>query len=211
MPTRVQTVRAIVFAKAPHAGAVKTRLIPALGAQGAARLAQRMLLHTLRTALAAQCAAVELCASPQPQDPVWQGMDLPPNIALSAQGQGDLGERMARAFKRGIDNQEAVLLMGTDCPELTPLAISQAALALYTHDAAIIPVADGGYVLLALRRFDTSLFTNMPWSTDVVAARTLERIKALGWSVQVLPALHDIDEPADLQWLPPAWSDALRG
>jgi uncharacterized protein len=201
----------IVFAKAPVAGAVKTRLIPALGAQGAARLAQRMLQHTLAQALAAQCGAVDLCASPIPDSPAWQGVNVPSGISWSAQSGGDLGQRMGLAFQSGLANSDAVLLMGTDCPALTHSHILQAVQALQTHDAAIIPVADGGYVLLALKQFHPSLFEHMPWSTSAVAAITLERMAALGWSVQQLPALHDIDEPADLQWLPTAWAEADGG
>ncbi|MEO7105314.1 MAG: DUF2064 domain-containing protein, partial [Rhodoferax sp.] len=92
--------RLVIFAKAPVAGAVKTRLIPALGAQGAAALAQRMLLHTLQQALASGAGPVELCMSPAPDAPAWTGIDLPEGIERSDQGEGDLGERMARAVHR---------------------------------------------------------------------------------------------------------------
>ena len=202
------TTRLVVFAKAPLAGAVKTRLIPALGEQGAARLALQMLQHTLAQALAAQCGVVELCASPAPQDPAWQSVALPSGIGWSAQGEGDLGQRMARVYQSGIAKGQAVVLMGTDCPELTHAHIQQAALALVDHDAAMIPVADGGYVLLAMRRFTPSIFEGIPWSTAAVATLVLERFKALGWSAKVLPMLHDVDEPADLQWIPPLWLHA---
>src|SRR3990167_9161111 len=91
--------RLVLFAKAPQAGAVKTRLIPALGAQGSAPLARRMLGHTLEQALAARMGTVELCMSPPPQDPAWHGFDIPDAVLRTAQGVGNLGQRMARAVQ----------------------------------------------------------------------------------------------------------------
>jgi uncharacterized protein len=207
----VKPVRTIVFAKAPQAGSAKTRLIPALGAQGAAALAHTMLLHTLSKALAAQLGTVELCVDPAPSDPVWQTFGLPTHTTWSVQGAGDLGVRMAHAAQRSINAGEAVLLIGTDCPDLSVPLLQEAAQALVTHDASIIPTFDGGYCLLGLQRFHSQLFDNIPWSTDVVAALTLQRIKELNWHVKVHPRLHDIDEPADIQWLPASWGYADQG
>jgi uncharacterized protein len=206
----MRPVRTIVFAKAPYAGFAKTRLIPALGAQGAATLALTMLQHTLSRALVAQIGRVELCADPAPGEPVWQAFDLPADIAWSAQGEGDLGVRMARAAQRAINAGEAILLIGTDCPDLSAPLLKDAAHALAEHDAAIVPTADGGYCLLGLKQFDALLFDNMPWSTNVVAALTLRRLKELNWQVKAHPTLHDIDEPTDLQWLPPDWGYGNR-
>lgn len=204
----MKPVRTVVVAKAPLPGFAKTRLIPALGAQGAARLAQRMLHHTLHTAQAAQLGPVELCAAPGPADPAWQGLDLPTDIDWSAQGEGDLGARMARAVQRTLARGQAVLLIGTDCPAIDAHLLHAAACALTDHNASIVPTADGGYALLGLRRFDTQLFDAIPWSTNAVAALTLQRIRELNWQVKVHPTLHDIDEPADLQWLPANWGYA---
>jgi uncharacterized protein len=201
----MKSVRIIVFAKAPVAGFAKTRLIPTLDAQGAAALAHTMLLHTLSKALAAQIGTVELCVDPAPSDPMWQSFDLPTPITWSAQGDGDLGIRMARAAQRAIDAGEAALLIGTDCPDLSTSILQESAQALAIHDAFIVPTFDGGYCLLGLQRFHTQLFDNIPWSTDVVAAQTLRRLKELNWQVKVHPPLHDIDEPADIQWLPVSW------
>lgn len=195
--------RLLVFAKAPQPGAAKTRLIPALGAQGAATLARRMLLHTLEQALAADAGPVELCMSPAGDDPAWQGVDLPVGITRSAQGEGDLGQRMARAVDRvTMPPGQPVLLMGTDCPALSAQRIAEAARALAQHDAVLIPVADGGYVLIGLHAPCPAIFADMAWSTPTVAARTLQRLATLGLRVWVGPMLHDIDEPADLAHLP---------
>lgn len=195
--------RIVVFAKAPQAGFAKTRLIPALGAKGAAALARCMLQHTLTQALAAGAHAVELCMSPAPGDPAWQGVALPQAIALSDQATGDLGARMSRAIDRALaQRQGPVLLMGTDCPTLSAAHIAEAACQLDHHDAVLLPVADGGYVLIGLRAPCPGLFTNMVWSTPVVAAETLHRMADLGLRVWQGPMLHDIDEPADLAHLP---------
>jgi len=202
-----QAPRLVVFAKAPSPGQVKTRLIPALGAEGAARLAARMLAHTLRQALDAGTGAVELCMSPGPDDPAWLGMEVPDGVSRSEQGQGDLGARMARAVRRVTTGAWAqpVLLMGSDCPALTAALLNEAARQLAQHDAVLLPVADGGYVLLGLRADCPAVFSDMAWSTPGVAAETLRRLAAQGLSVWRGPTLHDIDEGADLLHVPPEW------
>lgn len=203
------SVHIIVFAKAPVAGLAKTRLIPALGATGAARLAALMLTHAVEQALVSEVGTVEVCVTPAPDDPLWSGL-LPqhPALRISDQGHGDLGERMARAAQRALDAGQAVLLMGTDCPDLSAERIRMAAACLLTSDAALVPAFDGGYVLMALNRFDASLFHDIAWSTSSVAQVTRSRMGQLGWSATTLPTLHDIDEPDDLRWLPEAWLPA---
>ena len=197
-----QPPRIVIFAKAPVAGLAKTRLIPALGAQGAARLAAALLKHAVAQALASGVGPVELCVTPAPADPLWSGLAPQATLTWSDQGNGDLGERMARAAQRVLDAGEPVLLMGTDCPDLTAGRIREAAASLIAADAALVPAFDGGYVLLGLKRFDASLFAGIAWSTATVAQETRLRVEQLGWSLQNLPTLHDIDEPADLRWLP---------
>jgi len=197
--------RIVVFAKAPIAGFAKTRLIPALGAKGAAALASRMLSHALAQALAAASQAVELCMSPGPSDPAWQGVALPEAVERSEQGEGDLGARMDRAMERALGQRQGpVLLMGTDCPALSAAHIVEASRQLEQHDAVLLPAADGGYVLIGLRLPSPSLFKDMTWSTSVVAFETLHRMASLGLRVWQGPVLHDIDEPADLIHLPAA-------
>jgi hypothetical protein len=184
--------RIVVFAKAPVPGRVKTRLIPALGEHGAAKMARRMLDWTLLQARDTGLP-VELCGDPDPAS--WYKPR--PGLDFTAQGEGDLGERLGRAARRALAGG-AVLLIGSDCPELGQERLLAAAHALSAHDAVIHPALDGGYVLLGLRRFDSSLFTGIAWSTDSVAAGTVERIEALGWSLHVGETLRDVDEPADL-------------
>jgi len=202
----MKPVRLLVFAKAPLPGRVKTRLIPALGAAGAARLAAGMLEYTLEQALAAEVGRVELCMSPEPASADWSSVPLPAGIDTRAQGEGDLGERMARAARHHIEAGEAVLLLGTDCPGLDAARLREAAARLADHEAVIHPAEDGGYVMLGLNAFAASLFADLPWSTAAVADLTLARIAALGWRVWVGETLGDIDEPDDLARLP----DRLR-
>jgi rSAM/selenodomain-associated transferase 1 len=189
------------------AGFAKTRLIPALGAQGAAGLAQNMLRHTVHAALAARLGAVEICATPDATDSAWQNLALPEQLCWTSQGDGDLGQRMARAASRTIQQGEAVLLVGTDCPAIDASVLHKAGHTLQAHDVSLIPTFDGGYALLGLKKFDASLFSDIPWSTDVVASITFNRIQQLGWLVDTLPMMHDIDEPADLQYLPTVWNN----
>ena len=200
--------RVVIFAKAPLPGRAKTRLIPSLGEQGAAELAQRMLEHTLTQAIAAQVGAVELCVTPAPGAVEWQGVNIPDGVRISDQGEGDLGSRMARVARRVTAEGDAVLLIGTDCPGLDASQLRRAADALQHVEATLIPTVDGGYVLLGLNHFHASLFENIDWSTDRVADQTRARIARLGWTLQNHSELRDIDEPGDLRWLPVAWSAA---
>jgi rSAM/selenodomain-associated transferase 1 len=198
-------VRIVIFAKAPQPGQVKTRLIPSLGAQGAADLARRMLRHTVEQALAADLGPVELCVTPSPQDAAWQTVTLPASIHWADQGDGDLGTRMARATRRVTSAGQSILLIGTDCPALDASHLRRAANSLIHVDAALIPTGDGGYVLIGLNRFHASLFECIEWSTATVAEETLRRLDQLGWKVKNQSRLHDIDEPADLERLPQHW------
>ena len=194
--------RIIIFAKAPQPGFAKTRLIPALGAEGAAELAQQMLSNTLFEALAADIGTVELCITPKIDDIAWQGIELPVGIEITDQGEGNLGERMARASERAIKNAELVLLIGTDCVEISAALLREAAQSLHEHDAVIHCTADGGYALLGLKRYSAVLFSDMPWSTNAVASTTIARIRQLGWSLYVGQLLHDVDTPQDLKYVP---------
>jgi rSAM/selenodomain-associated transferase 1 len=195
----MRRTRIVIFAKAPVPGSAKTRLIPALGEIGAARLAHKMLLATIAEAEAARLAIPELCATPHPYDPEWQPFLPKAEIRYTDQGDGDLGERLARAARRVTLLGETILLIGTDCPALDRHRLRAAAEALLSHDAVIHPTLDGGYALLGLRRFDPSLFSGIAWSGPDVAADTIARIEALGWSLHIGETLRDIDEPADLE------------
>lgn len=198
-------VRLIVMAKAPVPGAVKTRLVPALGEAGAADLAARLLEHAVQQAVAAGTAAIELCVSPDVAHPWVAQLCAAHGLQLSAQGEGDLGARMQRAIDRALGRGEAACLFGTDAPALDAAMLREAAARLATHDAVFVPAFDGGYVLVGLRREASTLFADMPWSTARVMALTRERLATAGLRWAELPPVHDIDEPPDLAHLPPGW------
>jgi rSAM/selenodomain-associated transferase 1 len=192
----------IVFAKAPRPGEAKTRLIPALGADGAARLAERLLNMTLDHAVGADVGPVELCVTPDRQHPAFVAASRRPAVMITEQGAGDLGERMARAFERVLAAHGSALLIGTDAPALDAAYLRAAAGALRDSDAVFGPAADGGYTLAGLRRPQVELFIDMRWSHDRVMAQTRARLAALELRHVELPMLHDIDEPGDLVHLP---------
>ena len=208
-PTPLYALRIVVFAKAPQEGLAKTRLAPQLGFEGAARLARRMLDDTLMQCLAADIGVVELCVTPFDL-PYWQSLGLDPRIQFSAQGEGNLGERMGRACERVTRSGESILLIGTDCPERNALYLQQMAEQLKIVDAVIAPASDGGYLAIGMRRFDASIFEGIVWSTSSVCSATLERLARLTWSFATTEPLHDIDEPEDLQFVPQAWLEDLR-
>lgn len=200
----------IVFAKAPLAGYAKTRLIPALGVGGAARLAERMLGHAVRQAVAAGIGPVEVCCAPDATHPAFGSLAATLTLALTEQGSGDLGARMQRAFARRLARgampaADAALLIGTDAPALDAAMLRRARDALAAHDAVFVPALDGGFALIGLRRPAPGLFDGIAWSTGAVMADTRQRLATLGLRCAELDAVADIDEPADLVHVPPAW------
>jgi len=197
--------RLIIFAKAPVPGFAKTRLAPLLGMDGAARLAAKMLAHTLDTAQVAAIGPVELCCAPDTTHAQFGRAARRAGVVVTAQGLGELGERMQRALARGLARHRAVVLIGTDAPWLDADTLRSAAHALRSHDAAIAPASDGGYVLVGLSRPAPALFANVAWSTSAVMAQTRACIAGLGMTLHELPTFHDIDEPGDLAHLPQGW------
>jgi len=204
---RQQDTCIIIFAKYPARNKAKTRLQPALGIDGAARMARQLLLHSIEQAIDTGFT-VELCVSPAPTDPCWQAFDLSDSLRWSAQAEGDLGLRMLIASQLALQSFNKVVLIGTDCPSLTTACIQTAVHQLDQHDAIMIPATDGGYVLLGFREVNESLFSEIVWSTPSVAAVTKQRMAALGWTLALFDPLHDIDEPKDLKHLPSGWLDS---
>lgn len=195
----------IVFVKAPQAGYAKTRLIAALGAEGAALLAERLMHATLGHALEADIGPVELCVTPDRTHRAFATAAQRGAVTLTDQGDGDLGQRMARAFERVLRTNRRALLIGTDTPLLDAPYLRAAAAALNDADAVFGPAADGGYTLVGLQRPAPGLFAGMRWSHAQVMARTRERLAALSLRHVELPILHDVDEPADLVHVPAPW------
>jgi rSAM/selenodomain-associated transferase 2/rSAM/selenodomain-associated transferase 1 len=198
--------RLAVFTRFPEPGRAKTRLMPALGADGAASVHAAMVRHTLETVDAFNAARREVAVS------VWHaGGDrarfeesFGPGRDYRPQAEGDLGLRMGRAFAALLDGESRVVLIGTDCPSLTEAHLHDAFEALARTDLVLGPATDGGYYLIGLRVPAPGLFSEMPWGTPEVLARTLERAGKMGLATRLLDALDDVDEPDDL----PTWHGA---
>jgi len=192
----------LVFAKAPVQGEVKTRLIPALGAAGAAALHERLVDRALATAAAAAVGPVELCCAPDARHPALAPLARRHGAALGEQGPGDLGDRMHGAFSRALAGAPAAILIGSDCPALTPEHLRAAVAALAAgEDAVLAPAEDGGYVLIGLAHPERSLFERIAWGGPTVLAETRGRLAAAGLRWREIATLWDVDRPEDLDRL----------
>ncbi|MFY0992266.1 TIGR04282 family arsenosugar biosynthesis glycosyltransferase [Halomonas sp. C05BenzN] len=188
-----------ILAKAPIPGQVKTRLIPALGAEGACRLHERLLLHAVATALAATSPQyITLWTTLDHAHPLFRELADRHGLKLRAQPEGDLGERMHQALQ-AMDAPG--VLIGSDCPALTPALLGRCQAALTDADAVFLPVEDGGYALVGVRRADRRLFTAIDWGTNRVMAQTRDRADELGWRLACPARLWDVDRPEDLDRL----------
>ncbi len=198
MPDPLRRVQVAVLAKAPVPGWAKTRLIPALGARGAARLQRRLTRATLQTARDAALGPVTLWCAPDAGHRFFRALRRPADLPCLVQSNGDLGDRMHTAFRLHC-TQGPLLLIGTDCPALQPDHLRQAARALIdAEDAVFYPAEDGGYVLVGLRQPQAALFDDMAWSTDAVMSQTRARARSLNLRVREFETLWDVDVPEDL-------------
>lgn len=202
----------IVFTRYPQPGKAKTRLIPTLGANGAAALQRQMTEHTLahikRLLTTYNCSVEIWFAGTDDIETDRQRMQdwLGAEWCYSSQPPGDLGKRMAYAFQSAFTaGAERVITIGTDCPGLDSVRMQEAFQALQTHDVVLGPATDGGYYLIGLRRFIPELFVGISWSTDTVLSETVAIANQLGLTVAYLDALTDVDRPDDL----PVWQ-AIR-
>ncbi len=192
MDAPIEPPRIHLFARYPEPGRAYTRLIPVLGAERAALLHRRLTERTLGVMRASGLPFfIRITGAPRADFAAWLGADVP----LEEQGEGGLGERLARVGAPAI-------LLGADLPELAPHHLQEAAAALREVPAAIGPALDGGYWCLALARPAPFLFAEMNWGTDQVARETLRRLDQQGWRHRVLDTLADCDRPEDLARFP---------
>jgi rSAM/selenodomain-associated transferase 1 len=200
----------MIFARAPVPGAVKTRLIPALGPAGAARLALRMLEHALHITADARLGPVELHCAPDAGHPALQAAAARAGATCRTQGSGDLGERMRSALAASLQLSPRALLLGTDCPALDAGVLHQADVALAAGlDSVFVPTADGGFALTGFRREAITaidaVFAAIPWSTSAVMSSVRDQLSRAGLRWTELATLADVDEPPDLIHVPPEW------
>ncbi len=193
-----------VMAKAPIAGEAKTRLIPLLGPNGAARAHRQMLLKTLATARWASIGTIKLWCASHLNHRLFRLLNQRFGVPLVLQPSGDLGVRMG-----GIANthfaqspNRPLIIVGTDCPYLEPKHFEVVAQNLQNLDVVLIGANDGGYVLIGMRRYIPEIFTSISWSTHLVLQQTIAQLNATDCRFAVIESLDDIDTPDDWQTLP---------
>jgi len=206
MPRKNPETAVMVFAKAPVPGAAKTRLIPLLGAAGAAALHGRLITRALATARASTPDSLALWCAPDAGDVFLQSAAEQSGATLQVQLDtdkdsdkgADLGARMAHAFATTLQHASHAICIGADCPALTAQHLRDAGASLRAgHDAVFVPAEDGGYALIGLSRAAPELFTGIAWGEAAVMAKTRERLREHGLRWQELETLWDVDRPED--------------
>ena len=191
--------------KFPTPGSVKTRLIPALGAERACTVHRDLVAQTqaaIAQFLIHEGTEVEYRLAGAPDDAAAQAW-LGRGWAIRPQGEGDLGERLERAVAAALaEGITAVVVIGGDCPALCADHLAAAFAGLCNHDLVLGPATDGGYYLIGLRRPQPALFRDIAWGGPEVRAQTLAAARAADMTVEHLEPLSDVDLPSDL----PGWA-----
>lgn len=185
----------VVFAKAPIPGEVKTRLTPFLTADKAAALHRHLIKHTLRTVASLPDYNIELWVGSQHS--WWQELAVQYDLAVFQQRGENLGERMSFALESALQRSAQVVIVGTDCPAISPQYLQQAFDGIEQHGIVIGPADDGGYVLLGLNQPLPILFNKIPWGSADVFATTVARLQQAQLHWFELESLMDIDRPED--------------
>jgi len=192
--------RLLLMARAPVAGKAKTRLIPALGTEGAATLQAYLVERQLQQTLSADLAPIQLWVAGECHHPLFLQLQQRGTFTLHCQQGKDLGARMAHALASALETAPYAILFGSDIPELDGKVLQQACQALSQGmDAVIVPAEDGGYALLGVRQVAPGLFEGIDWGTERVMAQTRVRLKQLEWRWLELAPLWDLDRPQDLK------------
>ena len=190
----------IVFTRYPEPGKTKTRMIPVLGAEGAAILQRQLTEHTLEQVKQLQSIrSVSLnchfAGGNQQLMKEWLGN----NLAYYPQQEGDLGQRMRSAFAQAFAaGNDRVVIIGIDCPDIDESLLNQAFDLLKHRDLVLGSAEDGGYYLIGLNRLIPELFAGISWGSDRVLTQTKDIANKLGLDCDYLTTLNDIDRPEDL-------------
>lgn len=175
-------------------GYVKTRLAATVGNDEALRIYHILLDKTRAAALSHGGARWLWYSDVAAGGDAWAAADFEKRVQFP----GDLGERMSHAFREGFAaGATSAVIVGSDCPELSPAILSEAFSALETNDFTVGPTPDGGYYLLGMRQYQPAVFEQIAWSTEAVFPATIERIKTLGATLHLLPILSDVDNETD--------------
>ncbi len=185
-----------IFSKMPIVGYVKTRLIPHVGEQSATDIHRYLLKHSLSVAQQSHIKN-ELWVAQEKQH-VLDVNDEFYKYAYKAQQGNGLGDRMAFAIQQGLASHKKVVLMGTDCLDLTPLHIEQSLNALNNVDVVLTPVEDGGFISIACRAFDPRMFQQVAWGSSTALADVLHNLKKLSLRYSLLKPVRDIDTYDDV-------------
>lgn len=193
----------IIFTRAPVAGKTKTRLVPLLGTEGAARLHRGLLAHTLQVACQSDFTGCEVHAWPDTQHEFLQRLSSHFAVDVYAQKGSNLGERMYNALAGALKKHDFVAITGCDIPLLNPAILNRAHSVLMHRDADAVlgPAEDGGYYLIGVDRIDPSLFRGIDWGTATVVEQTRLQLHQYGWRWLETMPLWDVDTPADLEKL----------
>ena len=187
----------IIFTRYPEAGKTKTRLIPALGEKGAAKLQKQLTELTLTEA---QKLSVDIRVYFSGGNEALMRNWLGNNGQYHPQSEGDLGTRLIAALQETFTEEvEKIVIIGIDCPDLNAELISIAFQKLLATDLVLGKAEDGGYYLIGLRRCIPELFQGIDWGTDVVLQQTVTIAERIGLTISYLPVLNDIDTPEDLE------------
>jgi len=190
--------RILILSKAPEPGAVKTRLIPLLGATGASRLYATMLHDCIDMLVAAELCPVELWCAPTTSHPFFIHCRQQYCVTLQQQPAGDLGQRMEQALRIALQQSGYAVLVGADCPDLAISDIEEALQALKQGTEVVLgPALDGGYYLVAMRSSHACMFGDMPWGSAEILKLTESRLRAHGVSWHRLTLRRDLDTPQD--------------
>lgn len=199
---RYPNAEILVMARAPVAGKAKTRLIPALGEEGAATLHAYLVERLLDELSRAAIAPLTLCCTPAADHQFFLRCAEKYGVALMPQRGSDLGERLHSALEISLQRHEVSLVLGCDIPLLGAAEVTQAIASVACGaDAAVIPTEDGGYALLAVRQASFELFQGVEWGGPQVMSQTRERLRGLGWQWHEIAKLWDVDWPEDLRRL----------
>jgi hypothetical protein len=188
----------IQFAKAPELNKVKTRMQSELSGPQCVALHKLLVTDIYKILNDMHLATVELWITGDDKEHFFQTLN--PSPSTRGQHGEDLGTRMYHALKDGLQRYRYAILVGSDCPFITPQILKDVIEKLSKGvDCVLGPATDGGYVLIGLQRINLALFTNIEWGSERVLAQTRLALENISWQWFELDALADIDTPEDLK------------